>query len=417
MMVRSGGFRRSCLLDLPHAAARKLPRFVCDFIDGGAEGELTLARNRAAFDRAIVTPRVGGKVASARGAELFGERYSAPFGIAPIGLADLVAPNADLALARAASAANIPYITSAAASTDVAELAQVTGRVPWFQLYIPRDPCVSEAMLKHVADVGVAVLIVTLDVPVPGRRLRDLRNGLALPLRPSLRLCGQMLAKPKWMIARLGAGRIGFPNFARHVELRRNASIGEVMREQTGGAQDWTALRRLRERWKGLLVLKGILAPEDAYHAARFGADALIVSNHGGRQFDAAPASLDVLPSVRASAPGLPVLLDSGVRSGTDIVRSVAAGADFVFMGRPFLHALGALGKEGPTALAEQMVEDAHDALTLSGYASWDELRGAPQTECRPRTRDTSSIGLPPPVGQTAAGHSPLRIRPVPDPD
>jgi isopentenyl diphosphate isomerase/L-lactate dehydrogenase-like FMN-dependent dehydrogenase len=374
------------LIDLPQAAARKLPRFVCDFIDGGAEGEAAIARNRAAFDRAVVTPRIGRQAQSACGADLFGERYAAPFGIAPIGLADLVAPKADLALARAAKAANIPYITSAAASTDVATLAQATGRVPWFQLYMPRDPAVSEAMLKHVADIGVSVLVVTLDVPIPGRRLRDLRNGLTLPLRPSSRLFWQMLSRPGWLIARLLAGPIGFPNFARHVDLQGRNSFAAIMREQAGGAQDWAALRGLRQRWKGTLVLKGILAPEDASQAKDMGADALIVSNHGGRQFDAAPASLDALAAVRNAAPGLPIMLDSGVRSGTDIVRAVAAGADFAFVGRPFLQALGALGTDGPTVLARQLVRDAQDALTLAGYASWEELRNAHtsgQVPCR----------------------------------
>jgi (S)-mandelate dehydrogenase len=387
----SGKSEGPYLLDLPQAAARKLPRFVCDFIDGGAEGEAAIARNRAAFDRAVVTPRIGRQARSPGGADLFGERYAAPFGIAPIGLADLVAPKADLALARAARAANIPYITSAAAGTDVATLAQATGRVPWFQLYIPRDPAVAEAMLKHVADVGVSVLVVTVDVPIPGRRLRDLRNGLTLPLRPGSRLFWQMLSRPGWLVARLFAGPIGFPNFARHVDLHGRNSLAAIMGEQTGGAQDWAALRGLRRRWKGKLVLKGILAPGDASQAAEIGADALIVSNHGGRQFDAAPAPLDALAAVRKAAPGLPVMLDSGVRSGTDIVRAVAAGADFAFVGRPFLQALGALGKEGPTALARQLVRDSQDALTLAGYDSWEELRSAQASGPAPGRRRRSS--------------------------
>lgn len=373
----SGKSEEPYLLDLPQAAARKLPRFVCDFIDGGAEGEAAIARNRAAFDRAVVTPRIGRRPRPACAADLFGELYSAPFGIAPIGLADLVAPKADLALARAARAADIPYITSAAAGTDVATLAQATGRIPWFQLYMPRDPAVSEAMLKRVAEAGVTILVVTLDVPIPGRRLRDLRNGLTLPLRPGSRLFWQMLARPGWLVARLLAGPIGFPNFAGHVDLRGRDSFAAIMREQTGGAQDWAALRDLRRRWRGRLVLKGILAPEDAAQAADLGADGLIVSNHGGRQFDAAPAPLDALAAVRKAAPGLTIMLDSGVRSGTDIVRAVAAGADFAFVGRPFLQALGALGEEGPATLARQWVRDSQDALTLAGYDSWEELRSA----------------------------------------
>lgn len=362
--------------DLEERSRKRVPKFVFDFIEGGAEGELALRRNREAFQRSVLSPRIGVTPSEHAMTEVLGELYAAPIGIAPIGLAELVAPFADLALAKAAAKGNLAYVCSAAAGTNVDDIAKKTGRMPWFQLYIPRKAGTAAIMLRRIAEVGVRNLVVTVDVPRPGRRLRDLRNGLQLPLISSRRLVWQALRSPQWTIRRILAGRIDFPNFHDLEELP-GRSFHEVMAEQSGGKQDWSALRCLRDSWKGKVLLKGVLHPKDAERAHDVGFDGIIVSNHGGRQFDAAPAALDALPLIRSAVPHLPVMLDSGVRNGIDVVHAMHAGADFVFIGRPLLHALAAFGADGPTMLVEHLIEEANHALALSGYGSWAALRAA----------------------------------------
>ncbi|TGX48679.1 alpha-hydroxy-acid oxidizing protein [Sphingomonas gei] len=362
-----------CVEDLRRRARKKLPRFVFDFVEGAAGNESTLQRNLDAFGQVTITPRLGGCVGVSTRCKLLGQDYDAPFGIAPLGLADLIGPEADVILAHAAASANIPYICSAAAGTGVEEVIRRTGRVPWFQLYCPRDEAVTNAILSRLEIAGVDVLVITVDVPVPGRRIRDLRNGLALPLRPGARLIADCMLSPQWTMRRLIGRKISFPNFERHMP-RASMPFNEVMGLQTGGLLDWQRLQRLREQWPRKLVIKGVLCADDAVRAAKIGADGVIVSNHGGRQFDAAPAAIRCLPSVKKAVPESAVMLDSGIRSGTDVARAIGLGAEIAWIGRPFLYALAAFGEAGPSELIRMLITDFRNVLAVAGRADTNEL-------------------------------------------
>lgn len=355
-----------CVEDLRDRSKRRLPRFVFDFLDGAAGDESTARRNLAALAECTITPKFGADSTVSLERTIFGRTYSAPFGIAPIGLAELVFPKADMLMAQAAAHANIPYVCSVASGTSVLEIIRRTGRAPWFQLYCARDTSVTNAIIDELAEAEVKVLIVTVDVPVPGKRIRDLRNGLSIPLRPSRRLAWDCVTSPQWAIGRLAAGRIGFPNFERHMG-RVNLPFRDIMALQTGGRLDWEWLKWLRTRWRGKLVIKGLMCEQDATTAQHIGVDGLIVSNHGGRQFDGAPASFHRLAPVKAAASGICVMFDSGVRTGTDIVRSMIAGAEIAWIGRPFLYALAAVGSEGPSELIRLLKAETYDSLALAG--------------------------------------------------
>jgi len=352
--------------DFRRRAKRRLPGFVFDFLEGAAGDESSARRNLVALSEATITPRLGDGSKPPLPRIIFGNSYSAPFGVAPLGLAELVFPRADIVLARAAAEANIPYICSGASGTAVGEIAKLSGRVPWFQLYCPSDAGVVNSIVNQLECEQVEVLVVTVDVRVPGKRLRDLRNGLSMPLKPSIRLVWDGMTSPGWGLRRLMAGKIGFPNFEQHMRLS-HLPFRDLMALQTGGRLDWDWLKQLRERWRGKLVLKGVLCEHEATKAQALGVDGLIVSNHGGRQFDAAPASFHCLEPVRAAAAESCVMFDSGVRSGTDIVRSLRHGSEMTWIGRPFLYALAAVGEEGPRELIRMLKAETHDALALSG--------------------------------------------------
>jgi isopentenyl diphosphate isomerase/L-lactate dehydrogenase-like FMN-dependent dehydrogenase len=358
--------------DFRRRARRSLPGYVFDFIEGGAGAERARARNETAFAEVELVPRLG-----ARSAELdlsthcLGQPFDTPVGIAPLGLGGLVHPEADLMLARVAARCRIPFVLSATSNTPIERICRELGSAPWFQFYAPRSPVAAAALLDRADGAGCPVLVVTADVAAPGKRLRDLRNGLQLPLRPSLRNLSMTLRHPRWALRRLAAGPIAFPNLASPGNDEASLPFSAVMAWQTGGALDWHALARLRERWPRQLVLKGVLAPQDAQRARQIGYDAVVVSNHGGRQFDAAPAPIAMLPLMRQAGVTPDVLmLDSGVRSGEDVVKALALGAGMVFLGRPFLFALASGGEAGVERLVSLLREDVARAMSLLGMTS-----------------------------------------------
>lgn len=360
-------------------ARARLPRFAFDFIDGGAGRECALSRNTQAFDRVRLVPRVlRGAVTRSQSVDLFGRSYATSFGIAPIGMANLVGAGTDLALACAAADAGIPYCLSTAATTSIEEIARAA-RGSWFQLYVGEDSAIVEDLLNRAEGAGIPVLMVTADVPAPGKRLRDLENRFVLPLRPSARLAADLLAHPRWALATALGGAPRFANLERYDAPGASAqSLARLMASQSSARLDWELLARLRERWSRPLLLKGVLHPEDARRAQRLGVDGVIVSNHGGRQLDSAPAPIEMLPQVR-SAVGADyrVLLDGGVRNGEDVLRALALGADAVLLGRPFLYAIAALGRGGGRALIEMLIEEIDRALAQLGCRSVAELEGS----------------------------------------
>lgn len=332
-------------------AKARLPRLVFDYIDGGADDEAGIARNRAAFERHCLLPRyLSGVDRPDPGAALFGRAHALPFGIAPVGLAGFARPGADAMMARAAVEADIPFVMSGAATISVEALAKIAPRHAWFQLYTARDRRVTEDILRRARDAGIEVLVLTVDMPVHANRERDIRNGMTAPPTPTPAAILDMLFHPAWLVGLIRHGAPRFENWAPYagVDNPTAKQITAFFSTQVPFTQTWHDLDAFRRLWPGKLVLKGILHPEDARRAQAQGMDGVILSNHGGRQLDSAPAPLDMLPAVRrAVGPTFALMLDSGIRRGSDIVKARALGADFTFIGRPAMFATAAAGEAG----------------------------------------------------------------------
>jgi len=357
------------LQDFEPLAARRLPRFLREYIAGGAQDGLSLRANRAAFERVAFWPRVlVDTTARHARVQALGQTWAAPFGIAPMGGMGLAARDADRAMARAAAAARIPFVLSGASLVPMADVLRDNEHA-WFQAYLDAAPAEQLALVQRAAACGFRTLVVTVDVPVGGHREADLRNGYRSPLRPSLHLVTDALAHPRWLFGTLVGPmlRHGMPHFENFGPQRQPALGWRGMRTHRRDSLDWAALERVRAAWPHRLVLKGVLAPEDATLACRAGVDALIVSNHGGRQLDGAIAALDALPAIRAEAGSMTVLLDSGVRRGGDVLKALALGADLVFLGRPFLWAAVVGGQAGVTHAIELLRSEVLRDMALLG--------------------------------------------------
>jgi (S)-mandelate dehydrogenase len=361
-------------------ARSRLPRLVYEFVEGGSGSESALRRNRAALEEVRLVPRMARDVRAASvKTTLFGRDYAAPIAVAPMGLSNLIAPGADLALATAAAAAQVPYCLSTAATTPIESLAPAAAGHLWFQLYVASEERVTFDLLKRAREAGAEVLLVTLDVQTSSKRVRDLVNGLSLPMRPTLATALDLASRPRWLAAHLRHGAPRFEMLSAYFPERGAAMshAATTARLLSTGKLDWNTIETLRRRWRGRLVLKGVLDPGDARRAAAIGVDGLVVSNHGGRQSDVAPASIEMLPEIRdAIGSRMALLIDSGFRSGEDIVRAIALGADMVLLGRPFLFGIGALGVEqGPRRVIEILMEEVKTNLMLLGGEKLADLR------------------------------------------
>ncbi|MFG6497955.1 alpha-hydroxy acid oxidase [Sulfitobacter sp. 1A13191] len=348
------------LSDLRSRAQSRLPKFVWEYLDSATGTEATKHRNRAALDRVGLMPSVlHGEFTPDLSVDLMGQKLPLPFGMSPLGMSGLIWPDAEAHLARAAGRAGIPFGLSTVAATCPEDVAPHLGAHGWFQLYPPRDPEIRTDMLARAKAAGFTTLVLTVDVPVASRRERQTRSGLTSPPKLTPRLLAQVAMRPAWA---MGMARRGLPHMKmldKYTEgtatanLPPTAHVGYLLRT----APDWDYLHWLRDHWEGPLVIKGVLRPEDATKMEKAGADAIWVSNHAGRQFDAAPASAEALPAIRA-ATKLPVIFDSGVESGLDILRAFALGADFVMLGRAFHFALAALGPRGVDHLIDVLARD-----------------------------------------------------------
>ena len=375
--MRTGGTTLHQVDALRERARRRLPRFAFDFIDGGALTESALGRNRAALDAVRLAPRIlTGNEHRSLATRLLDQDFAAPFGIPPIGMANLIAPGTDVALARAAQEAGLPYALSTAGTTALETIAGIAPSA-WFQLYVGRDPAIADDLLLRAERAGFPALIVTADMPAPGKRLRDLKNRFTLPLRPGPAMALGVATHPRWA---LGMARGGAPRFA-NLETYSDPgtstqSLAELMAGQSSARLNWDVLASIRDRWPRQLILKGVLRPDDAVHATALGVDAIIVSNHGGRQLDAAPAPIEALPTIRAAVgPSLPLLLDGGIRTGEDIARALISGANLVLLGRPFLYAVAALGLDkGPSHLIGLLRDELDRAMAMLGCARIADL-------------------------------------------
>jgi (S)-mandelate dehydrogenase len=367
-----------CLDDFRELASSRLPRVAFDFIDGFSGEGRAGARNREALKGASLMPRVLRNCeARSTSISLLGKQYRVPFGIAPIGLANLAWPGTDLSFARHAAHAAIPAILSTASTTTIEAAAAVADGNLWFQLYVGRDHPIVVDLIERAEAAGIQTLVVTLDVPAPGKRLRDLRNGFTLPLRPSLGLLLDLACHPRWAAATLRHGAPRFANLERYHRSTTAASLAQFMASQSSARLDVSVLDAIRRRWQGPLLVKGVLHPLDARLALSIGCNGVIVSNHGGRQLDTAVTPLDVLPAIRAEVgPAVPLLMDGGIRSGEDILIAIAAGADFAFLGRPFVFSVAARGIEhGPAEVTALLSDELDRGLAQLGFASIDALR------------------------------------------
>lgn len=362
--------------DLRRAARKRVPHFAWAYLDTATGTEATARRNRAALDSVQFTPSIlHGEIAPDLSVDLFGQRHPLPFGAAPVGQSGLLWPGAEHMLARAATQAGLPYTLSNVANATPEEIGPDTDGTGWFQLYPPRDVDVRRDMLARVKDSGFKVLVLTVDVPVAARREKQVQGGLVQPPRITPRVALQCARRPAWTLARLRAGMPRMKTLDRYSQDSAprdpTAHIGYLLRT----APDWDYLRWLRDAWDGPLVVKGVLKPGDATRLEAEGVDAIWVSNHGGRQFDGTPGAVEYLPGVRA-ATNLPVIFDSGVEGGLDILRAIALGADFVMLGRAWHYAVCAIGAQGPAHLTEMLKRDLVACICQLGVARPADLRG-----------------------------------------
>jgi len=381
--------RYPVLGDLEEAARRRLPYYVYDYLQGGTGEELSRRRNIEALRGIEVAPRYGIDVSSAdTSASLFGQTFNAPLAISPIGMDGAIWPNASRHLAEAACEAGIGYMMSSMSAGTIENAAAIAGENFWFQLYAfaENDHAVSFDLIRRAREAGASMMSVTLDIPGAGRRVRDMRNGLGVPLRISPEMALGTLLRPAWLV---GLARNGLPCFANFAPYcREGAGKAEidafVSKGRPGGGATWGMVARFRDAWPGAMTVKGILHPADAEKAMSLGLDGIIVSNHGGRQFDPAPATIDVLPAIRAAVgEKSTILFDSGVMSGADMVKALACGADGVMAGRAFMLGLAALGADGARHVCAALMEEFRIALVQTGACT---VAGAKELTFRHRS-------------------------------
>ena len=367
------------LADFELAARRHLPRPILGYAAGGAEDNIALRAAADAYRQWSFVPRILVDVSRrSQQVELFGQSYASPFGIAPMGISALIAYEGDLALARAAEAANIPMIVSSTALTRLEDVRAAAPRSTWFQAYLPGDSAKIDAMVQRVKSAGYRTLVLTVDVATLPSRENNIRAGFTMPLRPSFRLAWDGIVRPRWTIGTLLRTLLksGMPHFenssaVRGVPIFSGAAVREFGSRDT---LSWAHVDQIRRMWNGELVLKGVLSAEDARIAADRGVDGVIVSSHGGRQLDASIAPLHALPAIVRAKGAMKVMIDSGIRRGNDVLKAIALGADFVFIGRPFIYAASVGGQAGVAHAIRLLAHEIQQDMALIGVSSLREL-------------------------------------------
>ena len=336
--------------DLRAKAKKRIPKFAFEYLDGGCNEDISLYKNTNELRKIEMKPRY---LVPFQGAnlktELFGHQYEAPFGISPVGLQGLMWPRSPEILAKAAFEHNIPFILSTVTTASIETIAKITEGQAWFQLYHPAEDKVTEDIIKRIGAVGCPVMVILADVPSFGYRPRDIRNGLSMPPRMTLQNILRVMKRPEWALRTLINGQPNFevlkPYMPKNLNLKQ---LGKFMNATFEGRLNEEKVKKLRDMWKGKLVIKGVESQADVETAIRLGLDGIIISNHGGRQVDMGQATITSLqaiaPKYRAQ---IKIMMDSGIRSGADIGRALSSGADFTFLGRSFMYGVSALGKKG----------------------------------------------------------------------
>jgi isopentenyl diphosphate isomerase/L-lactate dehydrogenase-like FMN-dependent dehydrogenase len=367
--------------DLRRLARRRLPRILFDWIDGGAGDETALRQSIEGFAATRFVPRYLANVKTCDlGRTLFGRKYGIPFGVAPVGYAGLFWSGAELAMAEAARTVNAPFILSGSAVATIEETAKVAPDHTWFQLYPARDQAITHDLIARAGAASLGGLVLTVDLPIQAKRERDIRNGFSLPVRYNARNILDGLAHPAWTLQWLSQG--GLPKMGSWAAYAGEGASAErvatLMRAQQHTPQSWSDFERYRSLWNGKLIIKGLQHPEDAVRALALGCDGIIVSNHGGRQFDRGPTPLASLPAIKAAVEGkIPVMIDGGVRRGADVLAALAHGADFVFCGRAILYGAAAAGLPGAMRGFEILADELSRTLGQIGLTRIDDVTSA----------------------------------------
>ena len=365
------------IVDLEEKAQKRIPNVAWEYLQSGTGADDASKRNRTKLRDITLLPQfIKGTFNPDLRTTLFGRDYKTPFGVAPVGLSGLVWPKAECILARTANQYGFPYCLSTVATETPETVGPLVGEMGWFQLYPPKNPDILRDLLKRAEANEFHTLIITADVPAPGRRERSRKAGMSMPPKINLKMAWEGITHPAWLIETLSHGLPSLKTVETYSDSKDMKSMAEFARFKFRGDLDWDYIRRVRELWKGAIILKGLLHPQDAKKAVEAGMDGVGVSNHGGRQFDGAPAAVEALPAIVEAIGGqAKVIFDSGIMSGLDIIRALALGADFVMSGKAFMYGVAALGDRGANHVADILIEDLRNNMMQLGVTSIEEIK------------------------------------------
>lgn len=366
----------TCIEDFKKQYKRRVPQMFYDYTESGSWTEQTFRENSSDFTDIHLRQRVAMDM-SGRSTEttMIGQPVSMPVALAPVGLTGMQSANGEIKAARAAEKFGVPFVLSTMSINSIEDVAEATTKPFWFQLYTMKDEVFLENLIQRVKDAQCAALVITLDLQIVGQRHKDLKNGLSAPPKPTPKMIANLSTKWRWGFEMLGAKRRDFGNIVGHIPADDPANLMAWIAEQFDPTLDWHRVAKIKQMWGGKVILKGIIDAEDAKRALDVGADAIIVSNHGGRQLDGALSSIRALPSImEAVGDQIEVHLDSGIRSGQDVLKALALGAKGAYIGRAYIYGLGAMGEEGVTRSLEIIHKELDVSMALCGKRSIDEL-------------------------------------------